>query len=137
MVPPAVPEVPTGRHFRPYPGRPDGDVMKPQVETGEEKVRTEEGIENGRYVIRAEMPGIDPEKQAEVIAAKGILTIHADRQEDTENSHRSEFRYGSFTRHVVLPATADEADIEVSVRLKTEDTERHIPIRIVQHIKPT
>ncbi len=113
-------------------------------------MRTEEGVENGRYVVRAEMPGIDPEKDAEVTVSKGILTIHAERQEDTDNKHRSEFRYGSFTRHVTLPASADEKNIEasydkgileVSVGLKAKDDAGHngrrIPVMLVQHIKPT
>ncbi len=113
-------------------------------------MRTEEGVEDGRYVVRAEMPGIDPEKHAEVTVSKGILTIHAERQEDTESKHRSEFRYGSFTRHVALPASADEKDIEasydkgileVSVGLKakddSDDAGRRVPVRTVQHIKPT
>jgi HSP20 family protein len=113
-------------------------------------MRTEEGVENGRYVVRAEMPGIDPEKQAEVTVSKGILTIHAERQEQTENAHRSEFRYGSFTRHVALPASADQADVEasydrgileVSVGLKdkdeAQDAGRRIPVRVVEHIKPS
>ena len=113
-------------------------------------MRTEEGVENGRYVVRAEIPGINPEKQAEVTLSAGILTIHAERQEDTDNRHRSEFRYGSFTRHVALPASADEADIEasydmgileVSVGLKAKDEPdnagRRIPVRLVQRVKPT
>lgn len=113
-------------------------------------MRVEEGVEDGRYVVRAEMPGIDPEKQAEVTLSKGILTLHAVRPEDSDGKHRSEFRYGSFTRHVALPATADEADIEasydkgiieVSVALTTKDEPGHngrrIPVRLVQHIKPT
>ena len=113
-------------------------------------MRLEEGVEDGRYVVRAELPGIDPEKQAEVTLSKGILTIHAERPEATDGKHRSEFRYGSFTRHVALPSSADEADIEasydsgiieVSVALKAKDEAGHngrrIPVRLVQHIKPT
>jgi len=113
-------------------------------------MRLEEGVEDGRYVVRAEMPGIDPEKQAEVTLSKGILTIHAERLEAADGKRRSEFRYGSFTRHVALPASADEADIEasydngiieVSVALKAKDQAGHngrrIPVRLVQHIKPT
>jgi HSP20 family protein len=113
-------------------------------------LRVEEGVEDGRYVVRAEMPGIDPEKQAEVTLSKGILTIRAERPEGAAGKHRSEFRYGSFTRHVALPASADEADIEasydngiieVSVALKAKDEAGHngrrIPVRLVQHIKPT
>lgn len=110
-------------------------------------MRTEEGVEAGRYLVRAEMPGIDPEKQAEVTVSKGTLTIHAERQEQAGNAHRSEFRYGSFTRHVTLPASADQTDIEasydkgileVSVGLKAkDDAGRRVPVRLVEHIKPT
>ena len=42
---------------------------------GGHAIRIEERIENGRYEMRAEMPGIDPEKQAQITVAKGILTI--------------------------------------------------------------
>lgn len=37
------------------------------------------------------------------------LTIHTARREEHKEAHRSEFRYGSFTRSVVLP---DQADTE-------------------------
>jgi HSP20 family protein len=117
---------------------------------GGQTMRLEEGVEDGRYVVRAELPGIDPEKQAEVTVSRGILTVHAERPEGTDGKHRSEFRYGSFTRHVALPPSADEADIEasydqgileVSVALKAKDQAGHngrrIPVRLVQHIKPT
>ncbi|MGD0683556.1 MAG: Hsp20/alpha crystallin family protein [Streptosporangiaceae bacterium] len=109
----------------------------------------EEYVENGRYVVRAELPGIDPETQADVTVSRGILTIHAERHEDTGSKHHSEFRYGSFTRHVVLPASVDESDIrasydsgilEVSLGLMSSDQEHaawHVPIRVLQHIKPT
>ncbi|HUA31861.1 MAG TPA: Hsp20/alpha crystallin family protein [Streptosporangiaceae bacterium] len=113
-------------------------------------LRTEEGVEDGRYVVRVELPGIDPEKQAEVTLSGGTLTIHADREEKFDGKHRSEFRYGSFTRRVTLPANADETDaeanyewgiLEVSVGLKakngTADVDRRIPIRVLQHIEPT
>jgi HSP20 family protein len=113
-------------------------------------MRTEEGVEDGRYVVRAELPGIDPEKQAEVTLSRGILTIHADRQENLDSKHRSEFRYGSFTRRVTLPASADETNIEasydrgileVSVGLEandgSDDAGRRIPIRVLKHIDPT
>ncbi len=92
-----------------------------------QSIRTEESIEDGRYILRAEMPGIDPEKQAEVKVLDGVLTIHAERQEETEGKRRSEFRYGSFTRQISLPQGAEEKDItakyekgilEVSVGLK-------------------
>jgi HSP20 family protein len=96
------------------------------------------------------MPGIDPERQAEVTLSKGVLTLHAERTEDMESPHRSEFRYGSFQRRVILPANANERDIvatydkgiiEVSVGLRANDeaeqTGRTIPVMWKQHIDPT
>ena len=112
-------------------------------------IRTEDYLDNGRFVVRAEVPGINPDKDAEVTVAKGILTIHAERHEEHDIARHSEFRYGSFTRHVALPATADESDItasydqgiiEVSIGLKAKDGEpgeRRVPIQLVQHIRPT
>jgi HSP20 family protein len=112
-------------------------------------VRVEDYVRDGRYVVRAELPGIDPAKDVEVTVAKGILTIKADRREDENGKHHSEFHYGSFSRSVTLPGSADEAHIEavydngileVAVPLadKGEDKAgRKIPVMLNQHIKPT
>jgi HSP20 family protein len=117
---------------------------------GGQAMRIEEGIQNGRYVVRAEMPGIDPQRQAEVTADNGILIVQAERSEGDDSTGHSEFRYGSFCRRVTLPPSADEADIqasydngiiEISIGLKAEQAADHdpfsVPIRLVQHIKPT
>jgi HSP20 family protein len=77
-------------------------------------IRTENFIENGRFVVRAEMPGIDPQREAQISVSMGIMTIHAERHEDRDGRHHSEFRYGSFTRHVALPVTADESDVRTA-----------------------
>jgi HSP20 family protein len=77
-------------------------------------IRTENFIEDGRFVVRAEMPGIDPQREAQISVSMGIMTIHAERHEERDGQHHSEFRYGSFTRHVALPVTADESDIRAS-----------------------
>jgi HSP20 family protein len=50
----------------------------------------------------------------EVSVAKGILTIRAERHEDILNQHRSEFRYGTFSRHMPLPVAADAQHAESS-----------------------
>ena len=77
-------------------------------------MRMEEYVANGRYVVRAELPGVDPAKDMEVSVAKGILTIRAERHEDLQGQHRSEFRYGTFSRHLPLPITADANDIKAN-----------------------
>lgn len=77
-------------------------------------MRMEEHVANGRYVVRAELPGVDPAKDMEVSVAKGILTVRAERHEDMQSQHRSEFRYGTFSRHIPLPITADTHDIKAT-----------------------
>ncbi len=79
-------------------------------------IRVEDYVEDGHYIVRAELPGIDPEKQVEITVARGVLTIRAERQEEHEGRYRSEFRYGVFSRHIPLPASADEDDIKASYR---------------------
>jgi HSP20 family protein len=81
-----------------------------------QSIRVEDFVEEGRYVIRAEMPGVDPAKQVEVTVEKGVLTIRAERQEEHEGKFRSEFRYGAFARHIPLPVSADEHDVKASYR---------------------
>ena len=77
-------------------------------------IRLEDEIEDGHYVVRAEMPGIDPAKDVDITVHDGQLTIKAERSEKKESKGRSEFSYGSFTRTVSLPAGADEDDIKAS-----------------------
>lgn len=74
-------------------------------------IRVEEYTEDGHYVVKAELAGIDPEKDAEVTVGVGYLTIRAERHDTVEGTHRSEFRYGSFTRTLPLPADADPDDV--------------------------
>lgn len=74
-------------------------------------IRVEDTVEDGRYVVRAEIPGIDPGKDVEVNVHDGYLTIRAERSEKHEEKGRSEFNYGSFSRTVALPADADDEGI--------------------------
>ncbi len=74
-------------------------------------VRIEEFSEEGSYVVRAELPGLDPAKDIEVEVANGILTIAATRQQEEHEAGHSEFHYGSLTRRVMLPDGADEAAV--------------------------
>jgi HSP20 family protein len=104
-------------------------------------IRVEEYVEDDHYMIRAELAGIDPEKDVEVTAGSGYLTIRAERSDKTEGKHRSEFRYGSFSRTMGLPANADEDAITasyhdgiltISVGLKTEEKAAAKKIEIVK-----
>jgi HSP20 family protein len=79
-------------------------------------IRVEEYVEDDHYMIRAELAGIDPEKDVEVMVGSGYLTIRAERSDQIESKHRSEFRYGSFSRTMALPASADEDAVTASYR---------------------
>jgi HSP20 family molecular chaperone IbpA len=101
-------------------------------------VRIEEFMEEGRYVMRAELPGVSPE-DIDVVISEGVLTVKAERTEREVEKHRSEIRYGSMSRSVTLPPGADEEDVRadytngmltVSVGLGREKAqEKHIEIK--------
>jgi HSP20 family protein len=69
-------------------------------------IRIEAHFEEHAYVVRAELPGIDPDKDVELTVTDGVLTIRAERSEQTESPQHSEFRYGSYTRSLRLPEGA-------------------------------
>ncbi|MEU8515072.1 Hsp20/alpha crystallin family protein [Kitasatospora sp. NPDC048722] len=88
--------------------------MELRMPMGEHMIRVEESEEDGAYVVRAELPGIDPAKDVEITVAGGVLTVHAERSEEKKEKHRSEFRYGSFTRSIRLPEGVNEEDISAT-----------------------
>ena len=92
--------------------------------------RLEETIRDNRYVIRAELPGLDPEKDIEVTVDGSILTIRAERRQQDKGPYRSEFRYGSLARAVTLPASVDAAD--VTARYDKGVLEISIPVRAAE-----
>jgi HSP20 family protein len=73
--------------------------------------RVEDYVQDGDYVLRAELPGLDPEKDVEVSVEGRTLTIHAERHEEHKEPHHCEFRYGSLSRSVTLPEGADTEHI--------------------------
>ena len=95
-------------------------------------VRIEEYTKDDTHVVRAELPGLDPGKDIEVTIDSGVLTIHAERHEEHEEPHRSEFRYGSLTRSVTLPAGADPGNVTAAydkgvleVRIPVSEAKTH------------
>ena len=98
--------------------------------TAAQSFRIEEMARDNRYVIRAELPGLDPERDIEVTVEGRTLTIHAERRQEDSGPHRSEFRYGSLTRLVRLPAKVDAKD--VTARYERGVLEVSVPIREVK-----
>jgi HSP20 family protein len=107
------------------------------IRPSSQMIRFEEFRRNGQYVLRAELPGIDPDSDVKITISGGILTIHGERKEEEKERFRTEFRYGSFTRAITLPSGADEHAVkavydqgilEVTIGLKE-------PTETAQHIK--
>ncbi len=105
-------------------------------------IKVEEFVDGNDVVIRAELPGMEPD-DIDVSVNEDRLTIKGERRSRTEttadDTFRSEFRYGSFTRVMPLPDGAMADNIKASyvdgvleLRLPvTEDTEhplKKIPV---------
>ena len=74
-------------------------------------IRIEDRFEDDSYVLSAEIPGIDPEHDVELVVSEGTLTILAERSSEKHDKRHTEFRYGAFSRAVRLPAGAKEEEI--------------------------
>ncbi len=95
-------------------GFPSWSTLPPLF--GGQPIRLEDGMADGRYEVRAELPGLDPAKDVDVTTRDGVLTIRAQRGQRAESNGRSEFSYGSFVRSVTLPPGANQDDIKVAYR---------------------
>jgi HSP20 family protein len=71
-------------------------------------IKVEQFVDENRFVVRAELPGFDPEKQIDITVINGLLKIHAERAEQIPQQAHSEFRYGAFARTIALPTGALE-----------------------------
>jgi HSP20 family molecular chaperone IbpA len=109
----------------------------PFLRDADNLVRVEDFVRDDRYVVRAEIPGIDPEKDVELTVEGDYLTIAGHRREEKVEKNHSEFRYGSFSRTLRLPAGTDASDItatyddgvlEVSVPMATKEPSTRIPV---------
>ncbi len=116
----------------------DGDQSS--VVTSQWTPRVDIREEDKRFVISADIPGVDP-KDIEVHMDKGILSIRGERTSETKeengNLTRVERSHGLFHRRFALPDSADPDNIkaqgkngvlEVSIPKKPETTPRRIAI---------
>jgi HSP20 family molecular chaperone IbpA len=82
----------------------------------ERAMRLEDKIEDDKYTLRAELPGLDPDKDVEITVADGVLSISAERREEKSDKDHSEFRYGSFVRRVTLPSGAQTDQLKATYK---------------------
>lgn len=81
-------------------------------------MRVEEFVDGDALVVRAELPGLDPDKDVELTISDGVLHVRAEREERSEHKgkegYRTEFRYGSLQRSIPLPAGTKDEDVKAS-----------------------
>jgi len=85
-------------------------------ELPEEGIKVDEYHDGDTLVIRAELPGIDPEKDVELTVDDGYIHIQAHRRQEENKTtekgfRRREIRYGSFSRSLPLPRGVKDSDI--------------------------
>ena len=89
-------------------------------ESNLEPLRVEEFTEGDSLIVRAEMPGIDTDKDVQISVTDHTLQLRAERREESKTeekgAYRSEFRYGSFARTVPLPVGATDKDVEATYK---------------------
>lgn len=106
----------------------------------EPSMRIEEFRDANEYVVRAELPGVDPSTDVHVWVADSSLRIQVERVEEHMDKERSEFRYGELYRSVPLPLTArpdtararyDKGILEVRVTVgESPEGGREIPVAV-------
>jgi HSP20 family protein len=87
------------------PGGSRGFALSPSMDVKET---------NKEIVVETELPGLD-EKDISLTVQNGVLTIQGEKKldydEEKENYHVMERRYGSFQRSLRLPDTVDDTKI--------------------------
>jgi HSP20 family protein len=119
-------------------GEANGDESS--VVTSQWTPRVDVREEPNRFVILADLPGVDPQ-EVEVLMDKGILSIRGERKSEvnqqTDRYSRIERRYGMFHRRFALPDSADPDGItasgrngvlEISIPKRPETTPRRIQV---------
>ncbi len=94
------------------------NLFRADAESG--GMRVEEYRDGDTLVVKADMPGIDPDKDVQITVSEGRLRIRAERREESEHkdkdSYRSEVRYGSFMRDLAVPSGVSTDDIKASYK---------------------
>ena len=99
-----------------------------------------EGREGDEWMLRAELPGVDPGSDIDVSITHHVLHIRAPRGRGPQpGDHPSDVYFGDFTRDVALPPDVDEDRIiaaysagVLEIRAPTgrgvKATERRVPV---------
>jgi HSP20 family protein len=113
----------------------DGETMamRPAIETR---------VDEGKFIVRADLPGIDP-KDVDIKVVGDVLTIKGAREEKHETRKadyfRREIRYGAFERSIGLPegikaddlkATYHDGVLELAAPMPKEAIPKEVKIQV-------
>ena len=125
------------------------DTDDSSVVTSQWVPRVDVKEEKDRFVLYADLPGIDP-NDIEVAMDKGILTIKGERSSEASGQagrfSRIERRYGSFHRRFALPDSADPEGIQahgrhgvlqITIPKRPQSAPRRIQVGSLESERPT
>lgn len=128
-----------GKFFSDAEAEAEGDASS--VVTSQWVPRVDIKEEANRFVIFADLPGMDP-RDIEIHMDKGILTIKGERKAETRSENeryaRVERAHGVFYRRFALPESADQDGIaatgrngvlEIVIPKRPESTPRRIAVQ--------
>lgn len=123
----------------------NGSTDESSVVTSQWIPRVDIKEEPNRFVLYADIPGVDPQ-DIEVQMDKGMLTIKGERRGEaaleSESFSRIERRHGNFHRRFALPDSADPEGIsaaghngvlQITIPKRPETTPRRIQVGSVLH----
>ncbi len=106
-------------------------------------IRIEDRTEDQRYILRAQLPGVDPTTDLHLTTTGNVLRLEVSRTTTRPDALRSEFHYGTFVRTIPLPpdvvadtisATYDRGILEITMALAARGPSgREIPVRPMVH----
>jgi HSP20 family protein len=77
-------------------------------------IPVEQYADGSDYVIRLEVPGIDPATDLTVSVETGAIVVRAERLDCAPKGRQTEFRYGHLARRIPLPLGADAREVSAS-----------------------
>jgi HSP20 family protein len=103
---------------------------------GERMPAIESFVENGSFVVRADLPGIDP-KDVDITVSGNLLQIRGHRESTEESRERDyyhrEVRYGAFERSIQLPEGVSAADVKASYKSGVLELRAPLPTQSRPH----
>ncbi len=134
-----TPFTPPAREFFDFFNMPDNIFTWPRFfkESVAPPMRIEQFTEKNHLVVRAELPGSEPEKDVRVTFENGGLHIRAERhkeiEEEREGGYFTEMKYGKVARFVPLPEGVTEKDVKASYKNGVLELRIVLPKEVATH----